>query len=34
MLKQVYILDENNQLVMVMGMKPTQVEKDMDVITK
>jgi hypothetical protein len=31
---QVYVLDEEKQLVMVMGSKPTTVEKDMENITK
>jgi hypothetical protein len=31
---QVYVLDEEKQLVMVMGSKPTTVEKNMENITK
>lgn len=31
--QQVYVLDEQKQLVMVMGLKPTDVEKSMDNIT-
>jgi hypothetical protein len=31
---QVYVLDEEKQLVMVMGSKPTTVERDMENITK
>jgi len=31
---QVYVLDEEKQLVMVMGSKPTTVERDMESITK
>lgn len=31
--KQVYVLDEQKQLVMVMGLKPTEVEKSMENIT-
>jgi hypothetical protein len=31
---QVYVLDEEKQLVMVIGSKPTTVEKNMENITK
>ena len=31
---QVYVLDEEKQLVMVMGSNPTTVERDMENITK
>jgi translation elongation factor EF-Ts len=34
LISQVYVLDEEKQLVMVMGSKPTTVEKDMENITK
>jgi hypothetical protein len=32
--QQVYVLDDQKQLVMVMGMKPTDVEKSINNITK
>lgn len=31
---QVYVLDENKQLVLVVGAKPMEVEKEVDNITK
>jgi hypothetical protein len=34
LITQVYVLDEEKQLVMVMGSKPTTVEKNMENITK